>query len=68
MIHKTWHDNKTIKQIKCTNVDAKKFTVENVLTVGKTYDVKNETEEFYFIIDDTGKMGGFLKSYFEEIN
>ncbi|MDQ0350800.1 hypothetical protein J2R98_000603 [Alkalibacillus filiformis] len=67
MIHKTWENNKTIKQIKCVHVDAKKFTVQNVLTTGKTYDVKNESEEFYFVIDDSGKMGGFYKEYFEEI-
>lgn len=41
--------------------------VENVLTPGKTYDVKNETEEFYFVVDDTGQVGGFYKDYFEEV-
>ncbi len=67
MIHKTWHDHKALKQIKCMHTNAKKFTVTNCLTEGKTYDVKNETDEFYFVIDDTGKMGGFHKYYFEEI-
>ncbi|MFD2640404.1 DUF6501 family protein [Piscibacillus salipiscarius] len=67
MIHKTWYDHETIKQIKCTNTKAKKFTVENVLTPEKVYDVKNETDEFYFIVDDSGKMGGFLKDYFKEV-
>ncbi|PKR78792.1 hypothetical protein CEY16_03290 [Halalkalibacillus sediminis] len=66
MIHKTWYDNPTTKQITCVHVDAKKFTVENVLTPGKVYDVKNESDEFYFVVDDTGKMGGFYKEYFEE--
>ncbi len=66
MIHKTWHD-KAIKQVKCTNNKAKKFTVENLLTVGKTYDVKNESGEFYFVTDDSGKIGGFYKEYFEEV-
>ncbi|MCP8616103.1 DUF6501 family protein [Salirhabdus salicampi] len=68
MIHKTWNDAKTIKQIKCIHTNAKKYVVKNVLTEGKIYDVKNETEEFYFVIDNTGKMGGFLKDYFEEVN
>ncbi|GEN45098.1 DUF6501 family protein [Alkalibacillus haloalkaliphilus] len=67
MIHKTWENNETIKQIKCVHTDAKKFTVNNVLTTEKTYDVKNESEEFYFVIDDSGKMGGFYKEYFEEV-
>ena len=66
MIHKTWNENKTLKEIKCVNTDAEKFTVTDCLTVGKTYQVKNETEEFYFVIDDTGKMGVFYKNYFEE--
>ncbi|WP_102027275.1 DUF6501 family protein [Salirhabdus sp. Marseille-P4669] len=67
MIHKTWENKETIKQIECVHADAKKFVVHNVLTPGKVYDVKNETEEFYFIIDNTGKIGGFLKDYFKEI-
>ncbi|GEL76213.1 DUF6501 family protein [Tenuibacillus multivorans] len=67
MIHKTWNDHSTIKQIKCTNTEAEKFKVENVLTPGNVYDVKNETDEFYFVIDDSGKMGGFYKNYFKEL-
>jgi len=66
MIHKTWHDQ-VLKQVKCTNNKAKKFTVENLLTVGKIYDVKNESGEFYFVKDDSGKIGGFYKEYFEEV-
>ncbi|MBO8155033.1 MAG: hypothetical protein H0Z32_01115 [Bacillaceae bacterium] len=67
MIHKTWYDNETIKQIKCVHTNAKKYMVKNVLTEGKVYDVKNETDEFYFIVDDSGKMAGFRKDYFEEV-
>ncbi len=65
MIHLEWNDRPTIKQVKCIHTDAKKFVVENVLTAGKTYDVKNETEEFYFVVDNTGQVGGFYKEYFE---
>ncbi|SDI99302.1 DUF6501 family protein [Salimicrobium halophilum] len=66
MIHKTWYENETIKQIKCVHNNAEKFVVDDVLTPGKIYDVKNESEEFYFIVDDSGRMGGFYKNYFEE--
>lgn len=67
MIHQDWKERATGKQVKCIHTDAKKFMVENVLSVGKTYDVKNETEEFYFIVDNTGKIGGYYKEYFDEI-
>lgn len=67
MIHLTWHDRKTIKTVECVHTDAKKYIVHHALTIGKIYDVKNETEEFYFIIDNTGKVGGFYKEYFQEV-
>ncbi|MGR9049998.1 DUF6501 family protein [Halobacillus faecis] len=67
MIHKNWESNETIKQIECVHNDAKKFVVNNVLTPGKVYDVKNESEEFYFVIDNSGRMGGFYKEYFKEV-
>ncbi|KPD00664.1 hypothetical protein LR69_01042 [Geobacillus sp. BCO2] len=41
--------------------------VSNVLTPGKVYEVKSETDEFYFVIDNSGKVGGFYKDYFEEV-
>ncbi|WP_404452782.1 DUF6501 family protein [Virgibacillus necropolis] len=66
MIHKNWEDRNTIKQIKCVHADAKKFIVHNKLTPGKVYDVKNETDEFYFIIDNSNRIGGFFKNYFTE--
>ncbi|MCP3025924.1 DUF6501 family protein [Halobacillus sp. A5] len=67
MIHKTWEKSETIKQIECVHNDAEKFVVHNVLTPGKLYDVKNESDEFYFVIDNTGRIGGFYKDYFKEI-
>ncbi|GEN85318.1 DUF6501 family protein [Oceanobacillus sp. FSL W8-0428] len=66
MIHKNWENRETEKQIKCVHADAKKFIVDRKLTPGKVYDVKNETEEFYFIIDNSDRIGGFRKDYFEE--
>ena len=35
-------------------------------TLVKVYDVKNETEEYYYIVDNTGRVGGFYKDYFQE--
>jgi hypothetical protein len=68
MIHLKWAERPTVKIVKCVHTNAEKYMVENVLTAGKTYDVKNESEEFYFVLDDSGKMGGFYKDYFEEVN
>ncbi|AXI09305.1 hypothetical protein CV093_10940 [Oceanobacillus sp. 143] len=67
MIHLNWENRETIKQIECVHAEAKKFMVDNKLTPGKTYDVKNESDEFYFIIDNSNRIGGFLKDYFKEI-
>lgn len=66
MIHKTWHQSATLKQVKCVHANAKKFVVHHVLTPGEVYDVKNETDEFYFIIDNSNRIGGFKKEYFTE--
>lgn len=65
MRHLNWKEAPTIRTVTCINTDAEKFLVSNVLTVGKEYEVKNETEEFLFIIDNTGNVGGFYKNYFE---
>lgn len=67
MIHNTWKEKSTGKRVKCVHTDAKKYMVDRVLTAGKTYEVKNETEEFYFIVDNSGKIGGFYKEYFEVV-
>ena len=53
MIHWNWEKTPPIKQIECVHADAKKFIVHHKLTPGKIYDVKNETDEFYFIIDNS---------------
>ncbi|MGX9930375.1 DUF6501 family protein [Virgibacillus salarius] len=67
MIHINWEERETIKRLKCVHADAKKFIVDNKLTPGKVYDVKNETDEFYFIIDNSERIAGFRKEYFEEV-
>lgn len=67
MRHLKWHESPVIKRVKCIHTKAKKYIVSNTLTPGKIYDVVHETEEFYFIVDDTGKVGGFYKDYFETV-
>ncbi|NSL50866.1 DUF6501 family protein [Calidifontibacillus erzurumensis] len=67
MINQSWQNKETIKKVKCVHTNAEKYMVNRVLTVGKTYEVKNETDEFLFIIDNTGKVGGYYKDYFEEV-
>ncbi|MFC4404411.1 DUF6501 family protein [Gracilibacillus xinjiangensis] len=67
MIHKTWENHKTTKKIECIHTNAKKYKVNSVLTVGDIYEVKNETDEFYFIKDNTNRMAGFRKEYFKVI-
>lgn len=65
MIHQQWETNETIRELTCVHTDAKKYMVNRALTVGNTYPLKNETEEFYFVIDNTGKIGGYYKEYFK---
>ncbi|WP_432355693.1 DUF6501 family protein [Sporosarcina sp. A2] len=62
---KDWLAAPAIRQVVCKQADAEKYLVTNVLTPGRTYDVKNETEEFLFVVDNTGKVGGYYKTYFE---
>ncbi|MDM5298390.1 DUF6501 family protein [Bacillus pumilus] len=66
MIHQNWQTAKTLKQVTCVHTDAKKYMVNRALTVGNIYEVKNETEEFLFVLDNTGKVGGYYKEYFED--
>ncbi|SDB90772.1 hypothetical protein SAMN05421734_102378 [Pelagirhabdus alkalitolerans] len=66
MLHTFWEEKETIKTIKCVHADAKKFIVDTMLTPGKSYPVKNETDEFYFIIDNSNRIGGYKKDYFVE--
>lgn len=66
MIHINWEEKPTIKQITCVHADASKFIVHNKLTPGKMYNVKNETDEFYFVIDDSERIAGYYKVYFQE--
>lgn len=67
MKHLTWETDETIKQVKCLHADAKKYKVDSKLTPGKIYDVKNETEDFIFIIDNSEKVAGYHKEYFENV-
>ncbi|WP_100331205.1 DUF6501 family protein [Bacillus xiapuensis] len=67
MNHLTWHEKATLKKVECLHTNAKKYMVKNRLTPGKQYDVKNETEEFFFVVDNHGKISGFYKDYFQEV-
>lgn len=65
MLHLNWENAKVLKQVTCVQNNAKKYTVDTMLTVGKTYDVINETDEFIFIIDNSDRVAGYYKEYFE---
>lgn len=67
MLHEEWLNKTAIKKVEVINVDAKKYKVNSMLTIGKAYDVVNETEEYYHIKDNSGKIGGYYKSYFKEL-
>ncbi|KHF28126.1 hypothetical protein LR68_03063 [Anoxybacillus sp. BCO1] len=60
MIHLNWHERPTIKTVVCNHTNAEKYIVHNVLTPGREYEVKNETDDFYFIIDNRGKVGDII--------
>ena len=51
------------KKVIVKHTDAEKFKVSDMLTVGKVY----ETEEYIFIKDNSGKVGGYYHDYFEEV-
>lgn len=65
MIHLDWENNKVIKQVLCVNSEAKKYKVNNMLTEGKKYNVINETDEFIFVIDNSNRVAGYYKEYFD---
>jgi len=67
MIHKNWHKEKGKRRVRCITNNAKRYKVDTMLTVGKEYDVVNETEEFIFIIDNSNRVGGYFKEYFSVI-
>lgn len=67
MIHLNWENNKqSTKMIKCVQNEAKKYKVNSMLTVGKEYPVINETDEFIFIIDNSDRVAGYYKEYFQK--
>lgn len=63
MIQENWQDN-NLGTVTVKHTDAKKFKVSDMLTVGKEYRVINETEEYIFVIDNSGKPAGYYKTYF----
>ena len=67
MLHETWKNNTPIKKVEVVHTDAQKFTVSDMLTIDKQYNVINETEEYYQIVDNSGLVGGYYKDYFKEV-
>ncbi|HIW37743.1 MAG TPA: hypothetical protein H9885_01865 [Candidatus Jeotgalicoccus stercoravium] len=65
MIQKEW-ENKNLGTVIVKHTDAEKFKVSDMLTVGKEYTLVNETEEYYFVIDNSGKVAGYYKTYFSQ--
>lgn len=65
MLHETWENN-NLRTVKAVHTDAEKFKVSDMLTAGNEYTVVNETEEYIFVKDDSGKVGGYFKTYFED--
>lgn len=65
MNYKNWLTAEPVRTVLCKHTDAAKYVVNNVLTPGQAYEVKNETDEFIFVLDNTGKVGGYYKTYFE---
>lgn len=67
MNHLKWNKNNTVKKVRCITNKADKYKVDSMLTVGKEYDVVNESEEFIFVIDNSERVAGYFKKYFETI-
>lgn len=63
MLQNEWENN-NVRTVTVKHTDAEKFKVSDMLTVGKEYTVVNETEEYIFVKDNSGKVGGFYKTYF----
>lgn len=66
MLHETWHNN-DLRKVKVIHTDAEKYKVDDMLTPDDIYTVVNETEEYIFVKDNSGKVGGYYKTYFEEV-
>lgn len=64
MVKSTWFNNRS-ETVTVTHVDAKKYQVSNMLTPGHSYELVHETEEYYFVKDNSDKVGGYYKTYFE---
>lgn len=63
MLQNEWENN-NLRTVTVKHTDAEKYKVSDMLTAGKEYTVVNETEEYIFVKDNSGKVGGFYKTYF----
>lgn len=66
MLHETWQNN-NLRTVQVKHTDAEKYKVNDMLTAGETYTVVNETDEYIFVKDNSGKVGGYYKTYFEDV-
>lgn len=63
MLQNEWENN-NVRTVTVKHTNAEKYKVSDMLTAGKEYTVVNETEEYIFVKDNSGKVGGFYKTYF----
>ncbi len=64
MATKIWFNNRS-ENVTVKHVEAAKYQVSNMLTVGSRYELVHETEEYYFVVDNSNKVGGYYKTYFQ---
>lgn len=64
MSEKIWFKNRS-EDVTVKHVIAEKYQVSNMLTVGHSYKLVHETDEYYFVIDNSNKVGGYYKTYFQ---
>lgn len=65
LIQTNWSKENNEKTVTCIANVAKKYKVDSMLTVGKTYQVVNETDEFIFVVDNSNRIAGYYKDYFQ---
>lgn len=65
MIQNKWNKQESNRTVTCQTNVAAKYKVDTMLTVGQTYEVVNETDEFIFVVDNSNRVAGYFKHYFE---
>lgn len=65
MIQNNWNNQESKRTVTCQTNVAAKYKVDTMLTVGQKYEVVNETDEFIFVIDNSNRIAGYFKHYFD---